>query len=168
MKTSPCSCRSRSRYARRRTGFRNGTTLVEVALTLPVFFAFLFGMLEYSRVKFVSNMLTVACRNGARLGATENVTTAQAAARVRSILSALVEPDKISVDVKDAKVFDTVGPHPSTPGEYSGMTDLELNSADSRQLFLVRVSVNYNDVAIVPFSGLNDVDLTAHSLMRHE
>jgi len=141
---------------------------VEVAVTLPVFLAFLFGILEYSRVKFVSNMLNVASRNGARLGATENVTTEQAAACVQRMLSSVVEPHKITVDVKDATVFDTAGPYPSTGSEYAAMNDLELNSASSRQLFLVRVSVNYNDFALVPFPGLKNIDLTSHSLMRHE
>lgn len=153
---------------RRHRGSRSGTTLVEVAAVLPVLFAFIFGMVEYSRVKFGSNMLTVACRNAARLGSTEEVTTADTVAQLKSILSAVLAPEDINVSVKDASVFDTAGPYPTTADDFDNLPDIELDEAEPRQLFLVLVSVNYNDLALLPFEGLENVNLTAHTLMRHE
>ena len=56
--------------------------MVEFAMVLPVFFTFVFGVVEFGRLQLVSNMLTTACRTGARLGSTESVTTAHAKTRV--------------------------------------------------------------------------------------
>ena len=147
---------------------RNGTALVEVAITLPIFFTFVFGLVEYGRLQLVSNMLQAACRNGARLGATEDVTTAAARARVQEILSSAMNPEDVTITVKDASVYDTEGPYPGTPADYDALPDIELDDAQPRQLFLVRASVAYNDVALIPFPVLQGASLFGQSLIRHE
>lgn len=147
---------------------RRGTTLVEFAMVLPVFFTFVFGIVEYGRLQLVSNMLTSACRNGARLGSAENVTTADATAHVTGILSAALDPADLTVIVKDASVFDTAGPYPATAADYTALTDAELDDIQPRQLFLVRASIAYNDIALFPFSVLDGVQLSGQAVMRHE
>jgi Flp pilus assembly protein TadG len=135
---------------------------------LPVFFTFVFGIVEFGRLQLVSNMLKTACRNGARLGSTENVTTADAKSRVEDILSAALDTEALTVVVKDASVFDSSGPYPSSAADYAALDDVELDDTEPRQLFLIRASVAYNDVALVPFAVLDGVQLTGQALMRHE
>lgn len=160
--------RTNSRRIHRAGTRRRGTTLVEFAMVLPVFFTFVFGIVEYGRLQLVSNMLKTACRNGARLGSTEDVTTAEATARVRAILAAALDTNDLTVIVKDAGVFDTSGPYPESAAEYTALSDAELDDVDPRQLFLVRASVAYNDIALIPFSVLDGVQLSGQALMRHE
>ncbi|HRX83207.1 MAG TPA: pilus assembly protein, partial [Pirellulaceae bacterium] len=160
--------RHNSRRTRRVQPNRRGTTLVEFAMVLPVFFTFVFGIVEYGRLQLVSNMLKTACRTGARLGSTEDVTTAEATARVEEILSAALDTADLTVIVKDASVFDTSGPYPTSAANYAALSDVELDDIEPRQLFLIRASVAYNDIALIPFSVLNGVQLSGQALMRHE
>lgn len=154
-------------YQRRRA-LRRGTTAVEVAVILPVLFIFVFGLIEFGRLQLVSNLMNAACRNAARYGSTEGITTAQAQARVEQILGTAMDPADVTVLVKDASVFDDGGSLPSSASEYDAMPDLTLDTAEPRQLFLIRASVSYDDVAFVPFSILNGVTLSGQAFMRHE
>lgn len=52
--------------AQRRQQHNRGTTLVEAALTLIIFFIFLFGILEFGRAYNIYETLTNAAREGAR------------------------------------------------------------------------------------------------------
>jgi len=142
--------------------------MVEVAITLPIFFTFIFGIVEYGRLQMVSNMLQTACRTAARYGSTENVTTQQTELRVADIASAAIDTTNLNVTVKNAAVFDTAGPYPSTSAGYNALADIELNDAQPRELFLVRASIPYNEVALIPFSILDGVTLTGQALVRHE
>lgn len=153
---------------RRRSGKRWGTTAVELAVILPVFFTFVFGIIEYGRLQLVNNLLKASCRSAARLGATEGVSTAEAQARVEEILGTTMNPSYVTVLVKDASVFDDGGTLPSTPSDYEGLPDLDLDAATPRQLFMIRASVPYNDIAFIPFSVLDGVTLTGQAIMRHE
>lgn len=147
---------------------RDGTTIVEVAVVLPVFLVFLFGLWAYGHAQMVSNMLKGAARSAARMGATEGVTTAQVQARVAEVMGAAVDASKITVQVKDASAYDTGGVFPSSASAMNALPELELANAESRQLFMVRASVNYNMVAIVPAHWFDNVQLAGTSFMRHE
>ena len=155
----------RSRTLRMR---RRGTTAVEAAVVLPVFLLFVFGLIEYGRLQLVSNLLNSACRGGARYGATEGVSAAAAQGKVEQVLGAAIDISDLTVVVKDAAVFDNGGPLPSTAADYNAMPNLALENAEPRQLFLVRASVGYNDIAFVPFSILDGVTLHGQAFMRHE
>ena len=160
--------RQKSRRIRRAHANRRGTTLVEFAIVLPVFFTFVFGIVEYGRLQLVSNMLQAACRNGARHGSTENVSTAEAKSSVEAMLSAALDTNAVTVIIKDASVFDTAGPYPDSAASYAALPNIELDDAEPRQFFLVRASVAYNDIALFPFSVLEGVQLSGQALMRHE
>jgi Flp pilus assembly protein TadG len=160
--------RHSSRSARRAHASRRGTTLVEFAMVLPVFFTFVFGIVEYGRLQLVCNMLNAACRNGARHGSTENVSTAEATTSVQEMLAAALDTNDVTVIIKDASVFDTAGPYPDSAASYDALSDIELDDAEPRQFFLVRASVAYNDIALFPFSVLEGVQLSGQALMRHE
>jgi Flp pilus assembly protein TadG len=153
--------------ARRRT-LREGTTIVELAVVLPVFLIFLFGLWGYGHVQMINNMLKGATRTAARFGATEGVTSAQAEARVRAVLGSAIDPTTLSVQIKDASAYDDGTAFPSTASAMAALPNLELANAESRQLFMIRASVNYNDVAVIPASWFENVQLDAQAFMRHE
>jgi Flp pilus assembly protein TadG len=148
---------------------RRGATTVELAVVLPVFFLFVFSLIEYGRLQLVSNLLNSACRSGARYGATEGITSASAQGKVQQILGAAVDINHLTVAVKDASVFDDdIGSLPGTAEDYEAMPNMTLETSDPRQLFLIRASIDYNDIAFVPFSILDGVTLYGQAFMRHE
>jgi Flp pilus assembly protein TadG len=82
-----------------------GTTIVEAALVLPVFFAFLFGVMEAGRFLNVRQVLTNAAREGARFavaplsGSNTLPTTDEIEAVVnRYLASASIETATVNVD----------------------------------------------------------------------
>ena len=163
MKTSQAARNPRT--ARRK---RHGTTMVEMAVVLPVFLIFIFGIVEYGRVQMVSNMLKNACRTASRQGSTEGATTASVETRVSEIMSSVMDTSHLTVIVKNADVFDDGGTLPTSSSEITAMPDIDLADAEPRQLFLVRASVGYDDVAIFPFASLVGAQLSGQSFMRHE
>jgi Flp pilus assembly protein TadG len=142
--------------------------LVEVAIVLPVFLVFLFGLWAYGHAQMVSNMLKGATRTAARMGATEGVTTAQVQDRIRQIMGSAMDASNVNIQVKDASAYDNGGSFPTSATAMGGLPDIELASADSRQLFVVRATVNYNQVALLPTSWFDDVQLSGTTFMRHE
>ena len=147
---------------------RRGTTTVEAAFVLPVFFVFLFAIIQFGHANMAKHMMQHACRTAARLGATEGVTTAEVEAKVRELVRPVMDPDKVTVLVKDGSVFDGDEDHPASDDDYNNMPDLELSTTESRKLFLVRAQVRYNDVAMLPWDITENVMLTTQAFMRHE
>ena len=154
--------------ARRRRSIR-GTTVVEAAFVLPVFFTFVLGLIEYGHAQMVSNVMKSACRSGARYGCTEGATTAAATARVNTMLNAAAPSSAFSVMVKDAGVYDQAGATlPSTASAFAALPNVELSSMKSQGLFLVRATVPYNSIAIMPVKFMSAVTLSGQAFMRHE
>jgi Flp pilus assembly protein TadG len=141
---------------------------VEFALVLPVLLTFVFGILEYGRLQLAANVLKNACRQGSRYGSTEGISTADASARVHEIVGAAMDPAAVDIIVKDASIFDTEGALPQTAGELEALPNIELGNAAPRQLFLIRATVAYADIAIIPMPGVDDIVLTGQAFMRHE
>ena len=153
---------------------RRGTTVVETALILPVFLVFVFVIIEFGHAQMIKNMLVGACREGARLGSTEGSTSTDIQARVREILGGAVSPSKVTVTVKDAGAFDSGSSPPDSASDLAALPDLEVSDAEQGQLFLVRATVDYNDVAVIPFSipilgdYLGNLTLAGQAIVRHE
>jgi hypothetical protein len=153
---------------------RRGTTIVETAIVLPVFLLFVLGIIEFGHAQLVRNLIRGACREGARLGSTEGNSTGDVAARVREVLGSAIDPNAVSVFVKDASVFDDGGSPPTSGDSLEGLPDIELGDAEPRQLFLVRARIDYNDVAVLPMSipylgdYLSGLVLEGQAFMRHE
>ncbi len=147
---------------------------MEVALILPVFLVFLFGILEYSHARMISNLLKTACRSGARLGSTQGVTTEQVRDRVDELLSSIMDPAAVDVIVKNADVYDDdQATLPQSAEDFDALGDVDLDDAEPRQMFLVRATVNYENVALfamplMDFMGMDDVVLTGQAITRHE
>jgi Flp pilus assembly protein TadG len=152
---------------------RRGTTVVETALVLPVFLLFVLGLIELGHAQLVKNVMRSACRQAARVGTTDGHSTADVKQRVRDSLGSAVDPGLVTIYVKDAKSFDTPGPHPTSGTDLENLPNIELTSAEPRQLFMIRAKVKYEDIAIVPHipilgNFLDDVVLEGQAFMRHE
>lgn len=147
---------------------KRGATAVEVAFIMPVFLVFVFVLVEYGHMLWVNNMLSAASRNAARFGSTEGATNADVEQYIENFMRGTVDADVIEIQIKDGGVFDTDGEHPSSAQDYEDLPDIELNSAESRQLFVVRVNVNFGDAAFLPFPGVDQINLSSLSIMRHE
>jgi len=146
---------------------RRGVVTVEMALTITTFAIFLGGILEFGHVYMVIGTLNGAAKRAARYGAAEGITTAEVEARVDEILSKGFDHTQATVYVRDASVFDDGATDPSTIS-YSGLPAIELADAEVRDLYVVRVEVPYEDVALIPPFWAKNVTLTGQSVMRHE
>ncbi len=146
---------------------RRGTTTVETAVVLPVFLMLVFAIFEFGHAQMINNMLSSACRNAARIGAVEGSSTAQVRTRVEQTLGTVVPTSSVSIFVKNASSFDGGGSTPTGSG-LEALPDINLAETEPRTLFVVRASVPYNSVAIVPMPFLENVVLDAQAFMRHE
>jgi Flp pilus assembly protein TadG len=147
---------------------RQGTTVTETAVVLPVFLFFLLAIIEFGHAQMVNSILNSACRNGARVGSVEGTTTAQVIAQVDQTLSSAISTATVDISVKDASVYDSGSAPPTTKSGLEALPGLELADAEPRQMFLIRASVPYNDIALVPMQFMEGVVLDGQSFMRHE
>lgn len=164
----PFAPATRIRSSGSKTRNRRGTYIVEFAIVFPVFMIFIMGMVEFGHANLVINALNNAARIGARMGTVQNVTTAQVRAKVDAVMrAALKSTSTVQVYVKDASSFDGANLNPNNI-QYSSLPNVELNSADSAQLFLVRVEVPYSTVALLPPFWARNLNLSGQAVMRHE
>jgi len=160
-------------WRRRRKTPRNGTSVVETALILPVFLMFVLALVEIGHTQMVRHVLRSACRQAARIGSTEGNTTDDVRQRVLDVLSGCVDPAAVEVYVKNASVFDQTSTPPNAGDDIEALADIEVAEALPRQLFLVRAKIRYEDIAIVPHipilgSFLDNIVLEGQAFMRHE
>ena len=141
--------------------------MVENALVISVFLVFLFGIIEFGHVYLVINTLNAAAKRAARHGAVEDVTTQEVVARVNEILAQSIDPDQATVLVKDASVFDSPGVDAGSV-VYEDLPNIELADASARQLYVVRITVPYSSVSLIPPFWAKDAVLRGQSVMRHE
>lgn len=146
---------------------RRGATVVEMAVVLPVFGIFLAGLMEVGHAYMVMQVMNSAAKQAARVGAVEGKTSQNVQDKAESIFSAAFNPVQATVYVKDASVFDTPSFDPSGIS-YDGLPDIELSEAEARQLFIVRVEVDYDDVSLLPPFWIHNVTLSGMAVMRHE
>lgn len=145
-----------------------GTTVVEAAFVLPVFLFFVLALIEYGHAQMVANVLQSACRDGARLGTTEGTTNTDVEGRVAEIIGSAIDSNHATLYVKDANVFDSAGPYPETAAELTALPDIDLSTAEPRQLFMVHATVDYNNIALIPMPFMAGVVLRAQAFIRHE
>jgi hypothetical protein len=152
---------------RRQDPFRRGVAITETAVVLPLFFLMLFGLIEFGHVFMVIHSLNAAATRAARAGISESSTTSDVETLAEQIVASAMSVNEVSVVVKDASVFDDPSCDPESVN-CSTLPDLELSDAAERQLFLVRVSVNYADVSILGPKWLGNLQLYGQSVMRRE
>ena len=146
---------------------RSGTTIAETAVVLPVFFIILFGIFEFGHVYLTIHTLNAAARRAARLGISETSSTTAVKTLAKDIVGASMDKTKATVLVKNGSTFDAANVNASTIN-YSTLPDIELSTAERRQLFIVRISVPYSDVAILGPKWLGGVTVYGQCVMRKE
>jgi Flp pilus assembly protein TadG len=156
------------RSLRKPSAQRRGTAAVETAVVLPVYILLVFGIIEFGHAHMVVNLLQSGCRNGARMGSTAGPTTAQVKARVRNTMGAAMDETKVDVFVQDASSLDSGGAWPTTDAQVEALPGIELSTATDRTLFVVRASVAYNDISLLPMPFLAGMRLQTQCFMRHE
>lgn len=134
------------RRSRRRP--RAGATMVEMALTLPIFLLMSVSILEFGRGFMVQQMVTNASREGARHAILPNTTNPEVVAKVRGYLeTGSIDPQVVQV---------TIDP-------------LDLQHAKTGTQVSVQVQVRYRDVTWMPAPWfLGNASLTSETVMRHE
>lgn len=78
-----------NRPKRRRRNFRRGSVLVEVAITVPILFAFFGFLWEFSRAEMIRNSVSTACYEGARQGIIEGGSATSAEDAAQGVLDAV-------------------------------------------------------------------------------
>ncbi|TWT52089.1 TadE-like protein [Thalassoglobus neptunius] len=152
----------------RATGDRNsGVVLVEFALVCSLFAVFLAAIVEFGHVYMVINILNASAKRSARYGAVEGITSAQVASKVDTILSSTISPAQATTKVLDGNCFDDPDFDFDT-FDPDSLEQVELTDLDRRELFVVRVTVPYEQVAIMPPFWVRGITLVGQSVMRHE
>jgi hypothetical protein len=141
--------------------------LVEFAVVLPVFLTFLFALLEFGHFFMVTNALTSIAQKAARAGTYDGATSASAQAKAEAAVDALIGVENATVLVKDASIFDTPGVDPESI-DYASLPDIELADTEPTDMFLIRIEVDYDDVAVLPPKFVNGITLIGQSAMRRE
>ncbi|MCA8998904.1 MAG: hypothetical protein KDA80_18035 [Planctomycetaceae bacterium] len=137
-------------------------------MVISVFGIFLGGIIEFAHAYLVIHTLNAAAKRAARYGAAEGVSTTEVRDRVDELLGSTFRPSEATIYVKDAGVFDSA-PFNPTAVDYTNLPDIELEDAEPTQLFAVRVSVPYNEIAIMPTTmWVKDLTLWGGAVMRHE
>jgi len=132
--------------ARNRGRRRSGTAAIEFAIVFPIFTTFTFAQLEAARIGQVTQLLTTAARQGARVA----VISGQTQADVQTAVDRVLSSAGISVG--------TVTPTPSTWDTDPGGT-----------LITVSVSVPYSQVSwISPSMYFGSTILTGSATMSSE
>ena len=78
--------------SRRKPSNRRGAAAVEFAVCLPVLFAFVFGILEFSRVTQLQQSIRLAAFEGARAGISLDAATTDVQSAVTRVMSAVSIP----------------------------------------------------------------------------
>jgi Flp pilus assembly protein TadG len=146
---------------------RAGTTIAETAVVLPIFFLILFGVIEFGHVFMTIHTLNSAAQRAARLGVSAPMTTANVSTLASQIINSAIPAARATILVKNGDAFDVADVDASTIN-YSTLPDIELSTAERRQLFIVRVSVPYSDVAILGPKWLGGLTVYGQSVMRKE
>lgn len=71
----------------KRRGSRCGAATVEFAAVVPVFFLFIFGIIEVGRGMMVTHLLNNGAREGCRLGIISGKSSSEIASRVSTVLA---------------------------------------------------------------------------------
>lgn len=132
--------------SRRRRGANRGAAAVEFALVAPVFFIFIFGLIEYGRLVMVQQILTNAAREGCRVAILTTATTTS----VKSAVTTYLSNAGISGSTP------TVSPDPPTSATYGSTVT-------------VTVTIPFSSVSWLPTpQWLGSTTLKAVTAMRTE
>ena len=134
-----------SRFGTRR---RRGASMVELALTLPIFLTMTVGIIEFGRGFMVQQMVTNAAREGARHGILPGAKNSDVEAKVKEYLATgSIDPAVVQVAV----------------------TPSDLQAAKTGAQVRVNIEINYRDVTWMPVPWfMGNTRLSGDTVMRRE
>ena len=153
---------------KRRRKDRRGATVVEAALIIPVFLFFTYWLMEIAHMIAINAIIQNGVRDAARLGSTPDVTNEQAIDRLQNYVATLVPADVMEIEIKDATGFDEGTLDIGDTENFSSMPDMQLDQAESQDLFGIRATVSVSDVAFIPWPFTDEIMIRGVSFMRHE
>lgn len=127
----------RKRSKRKWSQSRRGTAAIEFAFVAPVFFLFVFGLIELGRMVMVQQALTNAAREGCRT----------------AVLATTVDSAQVDAAIRD--YLESVVGDASNLGKVRVTVPQGLDSTASGTDLTVSVEVDYTDVSWLPMSHLN-------------
>lgn len=137
---------------------RRGAALIELALILPIFFMVVLGIIEFGRAMMVSQLVTNAAREGARMAILDGSSNTQVQTWIKDFLATSLN---VSADVLTVEITVTEAQGNPSAGN-------EVANASPRDLCMVKVSVPFDAVDYIPSKYLASKYLTGQSAMRHE
>lgn len=152
---------------RRCTPNHRGVVTVEVALIMPVFVLFLFAIMEFGHFCLVSHTLSAAARRGAHLGSFEGVTNSEVENKVKQIVGSVIDSTKATVHVRSAGAFDDAGFNAASIN-YASLPAIDLSAAEMGDCFIVRVTVPYDNVSLLPTFFVKGKTIVGQAATRHE
>jgi len=143
---------------------RQGSTIVQVAIVLPVILLFLFGILEYSRYVMLLQVMTNAAREGCRyavmhtdpvvIGAT---TYGSATSNVTTIITNVLGGQTLSSQTINIYASDALGNNTGT-----------WESAPAGQWITVQITGNFTSILPKLLFMPTTIPITAEVVMRSE
>jgi hypothetical protein len=175
------SSSSRQLRGRRRP---NGQAIVEFALVAPLFFALIFGLIEFSLIGVSISSYNLAAEEGARIGSilgrTDVTVDQQIVASVRSHTSGIAAAQVVTIEIFEAdvtgnpvtvsgsiveNVYDINGNPIGTP---SWPVDSRIDQLLSADYLGVRITYQYTYLTAFIAGGNSSLQLTATSVQRIE
>jgi Flp pilus assembly protein TadG len=137
---------------------RRGAAMVEMALVMPLFFMVVLGIMEFGRAMMVSNLVTNAAREGARMAVIDGSSNSDVTNSINTFLN-----QSTGVSAADVTTTITVTAAAGNPSPGN-----EVGNARMRDLITVKVQVPFNSVMLIPGKYLAGKQLVGQSAMRHE
>lgn len=117
---------------------RRGATTVEFALCLPILLAFVFGIMEFSRITQLQQSVRLATFQGARAGIPLNASTSDVQTEVNAVMSAM----------SISKFQTTISPNPLTYTSASVTVTVALDPTQNAWITWFARSSNTIDASI--------------------
>jgi Flp pilus assembly protein TadG len=132
---------------------RSGAAVVEMAAIAPVLVALLLGSIEFGRAMMVSNLLTSASREGARVGALPGKSDTDVVATVNDRLSAA-----------------TINSSTCTIKVYVNGVEANASTAQTGDKVKVAVTAKFGDVSWLPTPWFlsKTTEMRGNAVMRRE
>ena len=142
---------------------RSGTVLAEMAVVMPVFFVMVIALFEFGHAYLAVNVLNAAANRAARIGAVEGATDSDVMTAANDIINTGLPAGTATVSIKNGDIFDQ-----GSSAEIASLPDLNMADCEPRQLFIVHVTVDYEDIGIMGPRWLTGLKLHGEAVMRHE
>ncbi len=153
------SMKHRRRFsASRKEKSRRGAAVVEMAIVMPLFFMLTWGIVEFGRAMMVSQLVTNAARDGARVAAADGSTNDTVQTAVEDFLT-----DALNISASDITVSIAV-----EAGAGNGNPGNDVANAQPGDKCIVTVTVPFDQVTLTKPDWLSGKTLTGFCAMRRE